>query len=121
MLARESRIAADKDIKRILKLGKRFSCPECVLYFVPNPLGFPRVGFVVASGVSKRAVVRNRIKRQAREVVRLAIEQKLLTHSIDIIIMLRPAAAKIADDVRREFFREFFERIGIIPKSKKHV
>lgn len=121
MLARESRIAADKDIKRILKLGKRFSCPECTLYFVPNTLGFPRVGFVVAGGVSKKAVVRNRIKRQAREVVRRAIEEKKLTHSIDIILMLRPAVAKIADNARREFLNEFFERIGIVPKSKKNV
>lgn len=121
MLARESRIAADKDIKRILKLGKRFSCPECTLYFVPNTLGVPRVGFVVAGGVSKKAVVRNRIKRQAREVVRRAIEQKKLNHSIDIILMLRPAVAKIADNARREFFNEFFERIGIIPKSKRNV
>ena len=119
MLAREFRIAADKDIKRILKLGKRLSCPECTLYFVPNTVGHPRVCVVVAAGVSKRAVVRNRVKRQAREVLRVAIQNKELSHAIDIVLMIRQPAAKIIDGERPEVFKNFFIKTGLFSKQKQ--
>lgn len=119
MLAREFRIAADKDIKRILKLGKRFSCPECTLYIAPNTVGRPRMTVIVASGVSKEAVVRNRVKRQARDVLRVAVKEGVLTQPLDIIVMIRSAIVKVDDGVRRDFFKKFFERIGIFPRPRK--
>ncbi len=118
MLAREFRIAADKDIKRILKLGKRFSCPECTLYIAPNTLNRPRVNVIVASGVSKQAVVRNRVKRQARDVLRVAVTEGALYQPLDVIVMIRSAIVKVEDGVRREFFKKFFERVGILPRQR---
>ncbi|MCX6780872.1 MAG: ribonuclease P protein component [Candidatus Magasanikbacteria bacterium] len=118
MLARVSRIAADKEIKRVLKLGKRFSVPECSLFLLANTLGRPRVTVIVASGVSKRAVVRNRLKRQARDVLRLAVEHGAITQPLDIIVMIRAGAAKIEDEVRRDFFKKLFERARLfVPGS----
>lgn len=115
MLAREYRIAADKDIKRTLKLGKRFNAPECSLYITPNLLKHPRMAVVVASGVSKSSVVRNRIKRQARDVLRLAIQGGAITQPLDVILVIRPPATKIPDETRREFFKKFFERSRLLP------
>lgn len=119
MLAREFRIAADKDIKRILKLGKRFSCPECTLYITPNTVEHPRTTVIVASGVSKNAVVRNRVKRQCRDVLRVAITNGEIRQPLDIIVMIRSAIVKVPDETRRDFFKKFFERIGILPRPRK--
>ncbi len=118
MLAREFRIAADKDIKRVLKLGKRFSCPECSLYVSGNTLGRPRVCVIVAGGVSKLAVVRNRVKRQARDVLRVAVERGAMNGALDVVVMIRAAAVRVEDDRRREFFKIFFERVGIVARGK---
>lgn len=115
MLAREYRIASDKDIKRTLKLGKRFNAPECSLYINPNILQRPRMAVVVASGVSKSAVVRNRIKRQARDVLRLAIQDGVITQPLDVILVIRQPATKIPDETRRVFFKNFFERSRLLP------
>ena len=40
------------------------------MYVAPNTVGFARLGFAVSRRVSKKAVIRNRIKRQIRESFR---------------------------------------------------
>lgn len=117
MLARVYRIAADREIKRTLKLGKRFNAPECSLYLQPNVLKHPRIAFVVASGVSKSAVVRNRLKRQCRDVLRVAIQAGFITQPLDIVVVIRSAAVQVPDDERRAFFKNFFERARLLPNG----
>lgn len=113
MLGREYRVSTDREIKRILKLGKRMSVPECSLYMMPSASGHARVCVIVASGVSKNAVVRNRVKRQARDVLRRAVEDGRV-RAIDVVVMIRGAAVRVNDAARSDFYRKFFERAGII-------
>lgn len=114
MLARDYRITADTDIKRTLKTGKRFTVPECSLYLSPNRVGHPRMTVVVASGVSKLAVVRNRLKRQCRDVLRVALQNGDIVGTFDIVVMIRSGAVRIPDGERRAFFKEMFERARIL-------
>lgn len=48
-----------------------------------------RIGFAVGLGVSKKAVVRNRVKRQLREVVRLMLKDGLLKHGHHVLVMAK--------------------------------
>ncbi len=48
-----------------------------------------RIGFAVGLGISKKAVVRNRIKRQLREVVRLMLKDGLLKHGYHVLMMAK--------------------------------
>jgi ribonuclease P protein component len=48
-----------------------------------------RIGFAVGLGVSKKAVVRNRIKRQMREIVRLMLKDGLLKHGYHVLIIAK--------------------------------
>lgn len=113
MLGREYRVSTDREIKRILKLGKRTSVPEYSLYMMPNTYGHARVCVIVASGVSKSAVVRNRIKRQTRDVLRRAVADGRV-RAIDVVVMIRGAAVRIEDAARPDFFRKLLERAGVI-------
>lgn len=115
MVSRDFRIRTDRDIKRVLKLGRKFNAPECSLYTLPNTLQHARIAVVVASGVSKKAIVRNRLKRQMRDVLRIAIQQKQFNYTIDIVIMIRPPATRIPDGERREFYRNFLQRARLLP------
>lgn len=108
MLAREFRLTQEKDVRRILKFGRRFNLPECTLYFAPNRLTRPRIAVVASSGVSKLAVVRNRIKRQARAVLGTAIQSGQLKNPVDYVLVLRAPITKILDDKRTDFFVKFF-------------
>ena len=69
---------------------------------------------IVAAGVSKRAVIRNRLKRQVREVLRLAIKEGKITYTIDMVVVIRAPFAKVADDARQEYFADFLKKIGLL-------
>ncbi len=56
----------------------------------PNGLGRPRLGFAVGRKAVPRAVGRNRIKRQARELFR---NQQAELPALDFLVMARPPAA----------------------------
>ena len=56
-----------------------------------NTYGKPRVGFVVSTKVSKRAVVRNLLKRRMRDVMRPLVA-KFRPQNVDVALMVRPEA-----------------------------
>lgn len=68
MLGREFRITAAKQYNNIYKNGNKIPGKYLIMYQLPNNLGFNRYGFVTSSKVGK-AVIRNRIKRQLRELI----------------------------------------------------
>ena len=63
-----------------------------VLQMCPNDLGQTRVGFTVSKKIAKSAVVRNRLRRQMREIVRLCpdLQQKYSSH--DMVLIAREEA-----------------------------
>jgi len=70
MLSKEHRLRHDRDFDRLFKEGhKAYSFPFS-LRFMPNQRKLSRFATVVGIKVSKRAVERNRLRRQMREVIR---------------------------------------------------
>ena len=74
-----------------------------VLQMRPNDKNQTRVGFTVSKKIDKRAVVRNRLRRQMREIVRLSpiLQEKYSSH--DFILIARTEAlqrpyAQLTDD-----------------------
>ena len=63
-----------------------------VLQMRPNEKNETRVGFTVSKKISKSAVVRNRLRRQMREIVRLSpdLQEKYPSH--DLILIAREEA-----------------------------
>lgn len=88
MLPSPNRLKADRDFKRVLKIGRFFNSREMRIKAAPNNLAFARFGFVISTAVDKRSTVRNRIKRQAREVVRLLLKERLVSPGFDVVILL---------------------------------
>ena len=115
MIARVFRVTHDRDIKRVLKLGRKFTVPEFSIYTLQNTLKHPRMCVVVASGVSKKAVVRNRLKRQVRDVLRTAIQKGTISYTIDIVVMIRAPFIKVPDDARPTYVIDYLKHIHLIP------
>jgi len=63
-----------------------------VLQVRPNDQGITRTGFTVSKKISKSAVVRNRLRRQMREIVRLSPEAQEKYPSHDLILVARNEA-----------------------------
>jgi ribonuclease P protein component len=90
VLARQNRIVAAADFKRLVRSGRRARGPLTLTYARRTAAGDPlRVGVVVARSVGK-AVVRNRVRRRIRAASwQLARE----VDGLDVVVRALPAAA----------------------------
>ena len=90
--------------------GKYFS-----VHVAGNSLGHARLGLTVSRKVSKRAVQRNRIKRQVRESFRLNRGEM---ESIDFVTVAKPGCADQNNDVLRNELDRLWPRAD--EKCKKY-
>ncbi len=90
MLFSTNRLRKKKDFEAVLKNKQSQALAVSFLgvRFLENNLSKIRVGFVVSKKVSKKAVFRNKIKRQLREIVRPKI--KNFQQGVDLIIFAKP-------------------------------
>jgi len=80
------RIRRKKDFLRIYSNGRRYKGRYFVILYLPNNLDYSRMAVVVSKKHGK-AVVRNKIKRWARELFRR--NKQLLPENLDIIFIPR--------------------------------
>lgn len=95
MLGREFRITAAKEYNNIYKNGKKIPGKYMIMFILENTLGYNRFGFVTSKKVGK-AVLRNRIKRQLRDLVRRM--QPQWKQGYDIVLVVRYRADKVEFD-----------------------
>lgn len=73
-LPKQERLSGRKSIQNLFKKGKRIKSDGFTmiwLHRIESPEIPARIGISVSKKISKRAVLRNRLKRQIREVYRL--------------------------------------------------
>ena len=90
-----------KDIDQVFTAGLSFYCPILGLKVLKNNLDHNRYGIVIGLKVSKSAVVRNKIKRQIREVIRREFPQTDTFYDI-VIIVIKEIVDKEFLDIKKE-------------------
>ena len=91
MLPKQNRLRLKKDFERIFETGRWGGTDFISLKYAKNEDGDdPKIGFMVGKKVSKSAVKRNRVKRQMREVVRLALKKGQIKPNFDVIVVAKP-------------------------------
>ncbi len=71
MLNKKNCLKKKKDFEQVIKKGKKIEKAFLVLKFFENSLEeVTRVGFVVSQKISKKASLRNQIKRRLREIIK---------------------------------------------------
>jgi ribonuclease P protein component len=93
---RRNRLSRSRDFDAVYRHGRSASTRFLTLYWFQRgePLGDPRLGFAVPKAVGN-AVVRNRIKRQLREIVRVRLEG--LPQTNDYVLVVRRGLPEAAE------------------------
>jgi ribonuclease P protein component len=108
MFPRDRRLRRRRDIARLLRQGRSVSLPSLHLRLYRTPLAQPRATVVVGSKVSKRATVRNRLKRQLRAELSAALRS--VTGGLDLMLTVRPPFLAATTAQRRAALAELFRR-----------
>lgn len=91
--SKSQRLLKPSEFKHVFEKRQSAHNAHFGIYAVKNTVGHARVGLVVSKKVSKKAVIRNRIKRQVRESFRL---QQNAFGAIDFVVVAKAPLAAIA-------------------------
>jgi ribonuclease P protein component len=108
--SRHQRIVTGSHYRSVFNNRKRVGGQYFTIHKLPNDAGIHRLGLAVSRKVSKRAVERNRIKRQVRESFRtlhgLREDAGNPIRGIDMVVVAKPAAAHAGNtELRRDLDR----------------
>ncbi len=87
-------LSKQKDFEQVAKKGRSFFKKELGFKILKNSLKKNRYGIIINLKVDKRAVVRNKIRRQIKEIIRLNNEN--LKQGFDIMILTRESVKDLS-------------------------
>lgn len=111
MLKKENRIRHKKDFDQVFKQGSSFYCKTLGVKVLKTDLDHSRLGLVVSTKVSKKAVVRNRIKRTLRDFFQKELNS---ISNKDIIIITLPGIEKLQKEEINKKLKEIFIKMKLI-------
>lgn len=108
MLPKINRLKKKKDFERVFKEGKGFKEDFIFLKLRPNNLKVSRFSFVVSQKVSKKATLRNKIKRRLKAGVQARLAQ--IKKGWDGILIANPGIdRKDPQEIRQTIGKLFHE------------
>ena len=113
---REEHIKSPADFKNLFKNGKRASTAGAKLFYLPNDLGFNRIGFPLPRGFGN-AVERNRSKRYSREAYRN--NKTYLNTGYDMLLLVYPNSENDSFHSRCVQFRTLCQKAGLLQDCEK--
>lgn len=102
------RLRHEKDIQNTLKKGRNIFDSLCGMRFVQNQLSITRLSIVIGTKVNKRAVVRNKLRRQYREISRLM--EPAIKPGFDILLFPSISSIKATYEQKRESLQKILEK-----------
>lgn len=112
MLKKIYRVNKNWEYQNIYRKGRHLSSQFFGINFLPNKFDFPRFGVVVSKKIAKKAVDRNLLKRQVREIVTELAKKHRANY--DVIITVRSKALGTSYAVLKKELEESFKKINLI-------
>ncbi len=94
MLPAPHRLRDRRDFQRTYRQGKVLRLPHFRIHTLPNGLAVSRIGFVVPNKVIKKAVRRNRQKRQLRGLFQMLLPH--LSTGFDVVVLAQPGCDSLS-------------------------
>lgn len=100
MFKRTNRLVGEKAIQQVYKSGKAYRHQNFTLRYLALTAS-PRLTVVVSTKVSKKAVIRNKLKRLLREHLRLRLAD---LKPGDYLVVVNPSAKDLTPEALRQNF-----------------
>jgi ribonuclease P protein component len=113
-LPRTARLLRPGDFAALRAAAERLSSRHFRAEFRVSPTGDARLGMAVSRRVSKRAVVRNRIRRVTREYYRL---HRIALPNFDVLLIARTSAAEQSNEVLRTDLETLWRKLAALKES----
>jgi ribonuclease P protein component len=109
---RRHRLSRSRDFDAVYRHGRSASTRFLTLYWFrrEEEPGEPRLGLAVPKAAGS-SVVRNRIKRQLREIWRQKLETSEVERSSDYVLVVRPGLPEAADARGHEWLVERVDEV----------
>ena len=106
MLSKEQRLTKKKDFDLVLTTGQASYNQTIGVKVQDNQLNHSRFGILVSNKVSKKAVDRNKIKRQIREVIQSQFN-RIKPGKDCVVITLPPVLGKRYSEIEKALSKHF--------------
>jgi len=111
MLKKENQLKKDKEFDNVFKGGRSVFGRILGIKAVANGLKISRFGILVSNKISKKAVERNKIKRQIREVIRLQVSG--IKPGFDVVFITLPPILGSSYQEIEEAINHNFKKLGL--------
>ena len=90
MLAKNFRLSKEQDFKRVFSKGQKIFAKTFIIRFLPNLEKNIRLAVIVSNKISKKATIRNKIRRRVRDVFKQNLGN--FKCNCDIIVTVLPSS-----------------------------
>lgn len=112
MLKREFRLRKDDEIKKVLKKGISQYDEICGFRFLKSDRDYSRATVIVSKKVHKRAVKRNALKRQYRDIIRRILPE--FKEKVDIAFFPSNKAIEVSFEEKENRLKEKLQKKGLL-------
>lgn len=112
MLRRDLRLRKDEDIQKVVKKGISQYDDLCGFRFIDNSSESSRVTVIIGKKVHKRAVVRNKLKRQYRDIIRRLLPN--FKKNVDIVFFPTKNAIEVSFQDKEERLIKVLTKKGLL-------
>lgn len=112
MLPKPNRLKKKKDFERVFKIGRSFREGFLLLKVAENDLKESRFGLIISQKVTKKATLRNKLKRRLREILRKKLPE--IKKNIDGVFIALPGIEKKAFSELEEIMNKLLEKSGLL-------
>jgi len=112
MLSKINRLTKKKDFEKVFREGEKFIVDCILLKKIKNNFCFSRFGFIVSTKVSKKAVLRNKVRRRLRNIVSKKLEK--IQKGIDVVLVALSGSENKTFQELEQVLEEVFQKAKII-------
>ena len=111
MLPKKERLRKKRDFDLVYQKGDRYSGKIILLFVLKNESPNSRCGFSISKKVSKKAVIRNKLRRRLGSIYRE--ERNKLDKHVDLVFVARQHIEELSFADLKVLVTGLFEKAGI--------